>query len=85
MKAAHLNSTDKTGKTTRVWDPLVRIFHWSLVIAFFSAYALGDDGGQLHQALGAIQCLGWWPSVWRGGWSAAATRAFPASFHRTVN
>lgn len=36
----------------QVWDPLVRIFHWSLVLAFFGAYALGDDGGGWHEALG---------------------------------
>lgn len=52
MKAAHLIDIHKTGKTMRVWDPLVRVFHWSLAIAFFGAYALGDDGGQLHRALG---------------------------------
>lgn len=39
-------------ETVRVWDPLVRVFHWSLVAAFFGAYVLGDDGGALHQALG---------------------------------
>jgi len=27
----------------RVWDPLVRLFHWSLVTAFFVAYFTEDD------------------------------------------
>lgn len=39
-------------RTIRVWDPVVRIFHWSLAGAFFAAYLLGDDGGAWHQALG---------------------------------
>ncbi len=39
-------------RTLPVWDPLVRVFHWSLAGAFFTAYLLGDDGGALHQALG---------------------------------
>ena len=36
----------------KVWDPLVRVFHWSLVLCFGGAYLLGEDGGALHQALG---------------------------------
>ena len=27
----------------KVWDPLVRLFHWSLVLAFFIAYFTEDD------------------------------------------
>jgi cytochrome b len=37
-----------------VWDPLVRIFHWSLAAVFFAAYLLGDDGGELHEAIGYV-------------------------------
>ena len=34
--------------TVKAWDPLVRVFHWSLVFFFLLAYASGDDWTSLH-------------------------------------
>jgi cytochrome b len=41
-------SPQKHPATIKVWDPLVRIFHWSLVIFFSIAYVSEDDFMQLH-------------------------------------
>ncbi len=35
-------------KEISVWDPLVRIFHWALVISFFTAYFTEDDFQTIH-------------------------------------
>lgn len=32
----------------RVWDPLVRLFHWGLVLSFTLAYFSGDEESSLH-------------------------------------
>jgi cytochrome b len=34
--------------TVRIWDPFVRIFHWSLVTSFAVAWLAGDDWKALH-------------------------------------
>jgi len=47
-----------TQRTVRVWDPLVRLFHWSLVAAFVIAWATGDEWQSVHETAGyAIAAL----------------------------
>lgn len=41
-------------KTIPVWSPLIRIGHWTLVIAFFTAYFTEDDFMNLHAWAGYI-------------------------------
>ena len=36
----------------RVWDPFVRIFHWSLVLSFIAAWASARSFDDLHQWAG---------------------------------
>ena len=36
------------GNWIRVWDPLVRIGHWTLVAAFFTSWLSGDEWQNLH-------------------------------------
>ncbi len=43
-----------TTKEIKVWDLLVRLFHWSLVMAFIIAYASEDDFMLIHSYAGYI-------------------------------
>lgn len=38
----------------RVWDPFVRVFHWSLVFLFAVAFISGDESETLHLVAGYI-------------------------------
>lgn len=38
----------------KVWDPFVRIFHWTVVVSFFVAYVTEDDVMWLHEIAGYI-------------------------------
>lgn len=39
---------------TLVWDPLVRLFHWSMVTAFIAAWITADDFEKLHLKVGYV-------------------------------
>jgi cytochrome b len=41
-----------TKATVPVWDPFVRIFHWSLVALFIVAFVTGDEIERVHIAVG---------------------------------
>ncbi len=41
-----------SGSEIKVWDPLVRLFHWSLVAAFVIAYLSGDELEDVHVLAG---------------------------------
>jgi cytochrome b len=39
-------------RSIRVWDPLVRVFHWALATAFLAAWLSGEEWLVLHVAAG---------------------------------
>jgi cytochrome b len=41
-------------KTENLWDPLVRLFHWSIALIFIANYFFNEAGETWHQWLGYI-------------------------------
>ena len=39
-------------RTVKVWDPLIRLFHWSLVVSFAIAWLTADQWDDLHEWAG---------------------------------
>lgn len=38
--------------TEKLWDPLVRLFHWSIAFVFIANYFVNEEGDDWHQWLG---------------------------------
>ena len=66
----------------RVWDPFVRLFHWSLVILLFANAFIIDDESDLHEWIGyAILALVAARILWGfAGTTYARFASFPPSF-----
>ncbi len=47
----HVHSAEDLPTSVAVWDIFIRVFHWSLVAAFASAY-LTSDAGAIHHWFG---------------------------------
>ncbi|MGD9000813.1 MAG: cytochrome b/b6 domain-containing protein [Granulosicoccaceae bacterium] len=39
---------------TYVWDPVIRLFHWTLALAFVVAYATGEEESAIHTYAGYL-------------------------------
>ncbi len=46
--SSHTRSRPQEHRRTRVWDPFVRITHWTMAVAFFVAYFTEDEVLTLH-------------------------------------
>lgn len=81
MKASNYSSGRESARDLFVWDPLVRLIHWSLVLTILLNGAVTDDEGKLHEwvgyaALGLVALRLLWAFV---GPEHARFSAFPPS------
>lgn len=63
--------------TIRLWDPVVRLFHWSLAFAFFANYFFTEEGEDWHQWIGYYAC-GWLVVRFVWGFTASGAASWQA-------
>ncbi|MFD0978499.1 cytochrome b/b6 domain-containing protein [Tropicimonas aquimaris] len=70
----------------KIWDPFIRIFHWSLVVLFAANALVVDDDGKLHQWIGyAILALLGLRILWGvAGSGYARFSSFPPSLSAAI-
>lgn len=54
MNATLTGQPVEIARTTRVWDLVVRIFHWTVVAGFLANMTITEDGGDAHEVIGYI-------------------------------
>jgi len=52
MRASAALGAQKSGASLRVWDPFLRLFHWSLVAGMAAAWFTSSIRGEAHQWIG---------------------------------
>lgn len=54
MNATLTGQPVETARTIRVWDPVVRLFHWTIVAGFLANMTLTEEGGDAHEVVGYL-------------------------------
>jgi cytochrome b len=54
MQPEMSSSIDGAAAPVRVWDPVVRLFHWTVVVCCLLAGFVFDDGKSIHQTIGWV-------------------------------
>lgn len=52
IRSGGASGTAPGSETVKVWDPVVRILHWTLAVGVAAAWATAEEQARLHEAVG---------------------------------